>query len=193
MCGAEHERGPDADLIRSLQAGEAGAFDVLFERHRRGLLAYVYGMLRDRNMSEDVVQDAFLQFVRRIDTIRPEQGAAPWLYRTARNRTYDLLRKHRRETVGLDGLAARDRMRGEMVDHETATDRLVRQDDIERVRRALDSLPAKERDLLVMRFYGGTPFKTMAAAVRRPLGTVLWQVHRSLKKLRAFLESDNTK
>ncbi|NQT92921.1 MAG: sigma-70 family RNA polymerase sigma factor [Lentisphaerae bacterium] len=173
----------EADLIRRLKGGESDAFDILFERHRRGLFAYIFGYCRDRQLAEDVVQDTFLEFVRRIDSIRPGKGANGWLYRVARNRTIDVLRHRQHEVVpGDDFMDAR----GKAVDKERRPDQdLIRRERREQLRESLDALPEKDRELLLLRFYGGLTFREAGEVLGRPLGTVLWQGRRALEKLRA--------
>lgn len=174
----------DAYLVKRLQAGELDAFDVLFRKYRRKLLAYVLGLLHDRERAEDVVQESFVELAAKMRKIDPEKGVSPWLYRVARNRAIDVLR-HRRfevlpgddylaETVGADSSREAPTPDGEMVAEERRQE----------VRRMLNALPEKERDLLMLRFYGDLTFAEIAQVVRRPLGTVLWQVNKSLKKLR---------
>lgn len=177
----------EADLVRRLQGGDSDAFDVLFERHRRGLLAYILGYCRDRQLAEDVVQDTFLEFARRIDSIRPRQGANGWLYRVARNRTIDILRHRQYEVLPGDEFMA---VSGHEADREKGPDRaLIRRERHEHLREVLDALPEKDRELLLLRFYGGLTFREAGRVLGRPLGTVLWQGRRALEKLReAWIE-----
>ena len=187
MCSSDNGPETDASLIRRLQAGELAAFDVLFDRHRRGLLAYVTGMMHDAAAAEDIVQEAFIKLVNRIADIKPERGVSAWLYRVARNGTIDRLRKHKREIVPGDielGLVCEN---GSMRSDLTPADRLAADESREAVQEVLARLPSKERDLLLLWFYGDCSFKEIASIVRRPLGTVLWQVHRSLAKMRKDL------
>jgi RNA polymerase sigma-70 factor (ECF subfamily) len=164
------------------------AFDDLFYRHRRGLLAYVFGLLGDKGMAEDVVQDCFVRFVRHIGKIRPERGASSWLYRVARNRAIDVMRRRRREITAAPAPDGRDAdVPG---DASLPSDGLMEAELKGEVRAALNRLPAGERDLLVLRFYGGLTFKEIARLKRRPLGTVLWQVRRSVSKLGKYLAGD---
>jgi RNA polymerase sigma-70 factor (ECF subfamily) len=184
MCSDKDSLETDASLVRRLQDGDLAAFDVLFERHRRGVIAYVTGMIHDAAASEDIVQEVFVKLVRRIADIDPERGVSAWLYRVARNGTIDRLRKYKREILPGDvelGLLCEDGSVGVDV---TPAERMVRDESSEAVQKALAGLPPKERDLLLLRYYGDCSFKEIASIVRRPLGTVLWQVHRSLAKMR---------
>ena len=188
MCGADHGASSEADLICGLRRGEVGAFDALFDRHRAGVFAYALAMLHDRGIAEDVVQEVFVEMARRADRLDPARGAAAWLYRVARNRAIDRLRRRRRlEFPGDDVLAERG---ARVPDPGSAPDAgLADAETAAGLRRAVDALPERERDVLLMRFYGGLTFQEVARAVRRPLGTVLWQAHRALGRLRAAMPS----
>lgn len=176
---AKHE---DGRLIRRLQAGDRSAFDTLFDTYRRGLLAYVTGMIGDRGVAEEIVQDCFLRLVQNIDRLRPTRGVSGWLYRTARNRAIDVGRHRRFEVLpGNEAVAARM--------GETATpapdpaEQVMRQEEAVAVRAAVDRLAPDERDLVLLRFFGGLTFREIAKVLNRPLGTVLWKGKRCLEKL----------
>jgi RNA polymerase sigma-70 factor (ECF subfamily) len=108
----------------------------------------------------------------------------------ARNRAIDYLRKHRNEVMreDLDAVRAGEGDLGRLT--LTPADNLVAEETRKAVLDALAELPSRERDLLMLRFFGDRTFKEIAAIVRRPLGTVLWQVHRSLAKMRRRIAWD---
>lgn len=183
----------DTGLLKRLQSGETAAFDVLFEKHRRGLFSYVRGMVNDTGLSEDIVQDCFLELVKNIERIRPEQGAGGWLYRVARNRAIDVLRAGKNWSGG-DKTEPDGRTVEEQADAgPTPRENAVARERAMNVRMALEMLPPKERDLLLLRYFGDLKFNEIARLRRRPLGTVLWQATRSLEKIRLLLTRQNEK
>ncbi len=162
----------ESDLVRRLGVGDAAGFDALFEKHRRGLFAYVRGLVGDYGVAEEIVQDCFLELVRNGRRIRPEQGAGGWLYRVARNRAIDVLRA---QALGPDA-ATRESQDGTEGECLAAPGPSPDQDAIGResaadVRRALEMLPQKERDLLLLRYFGDLKFNEIARMRKRPLGT----------------------
>lgn len=183
MRSDEETAGSVSSAIIRLQNGELGAFDELFDRYRRGILAYVIGLVRDRGLAEDIVQEVFLRLVRRCRDIDPKRGASAWLYRVARNLAIDTLRRRKHEVVPENGefvAGTRDQMAvGSGPDRD-----LMARERAELVRAALDSVPAKERDVLLLHYYGGLTFQEISKVVRRPLGTVLWQARRAVRRLR---------
>jgi RNA polymerase sigma factor (sigma-70 family) len=171
----------DADLLRRLQRGDADAFDALFERHRRGLRAYLVAMTRDVALAEDLLQECFLALVRSVQRLTPRRGASGWLYRVARNKAVDAMR--RAPDVPMDPAI--------VAGIRDAAEQAVGADEIamSRERRAVladavRGLPPAERDVLLLHFWGGLKFREIAAVVRRPLGTVLWRARRGIARLR---------
>jgi RNA polymerase sigma-70 factor (ECF subfamily) len=187
MSSDKHGGETDADLVHRLKQNDADAFDRIFEQHRRGMLAYVYGMVGDRGLAEDIVQECFIRLVRNIAKIRPGRSASPWLYRVARNMAIDAMR-HRKfevleETRDVSERAAQQAERATPLPDAGILAEELSMD----VSALLDTLPPRERELVMLRFFAGLTFREIAATVRRPLGTVLWQVRRSLQKLREHM------
>jgi RNA polymerase sigma-70 factor (ECF subfamily) len=178
-------RETDGHLLARLQAGDAEAFDALFARHRRGLLAYAEAILGDRAAAEDITQEAFTALARHADEIDPHRGPTAWLYRVARNRAIDRRRHGAWETTpGDKALAMR---RDEEGAEPSASENVMARERDAAVRRALASLPEAERDVLTMRYFGGLTFREVGRALRQPLGTVLWRAHRGLGRLREMV------
>jgi RNA polymerase sigma-70 factor (ECF subfamily) len=185
MDSTPHAPETERHLVERLKAGDTAAFDALFEKHRNGLLAYVAGLTRDRHLAEDIVQESFVRMARQAARLRPEQGAGGWLYRVARNQAIDAIRRRRFETTepeGSDDAApARETQDPSAV---TPADALAAREREAEVRALLDALPAGERDVLLLRFFGDMTFREAAGVLRRPLGTVLWQAQRALGRMR---------
>jgi RNA polymerase sigma factor (sigma-70 family) len=163
----------DDALIERARAGEAGAYDELYRRHRDRVARTAYLLIWDVDMAQDVVQDAFLIGWRDLHRLRrPEQFRA-WVTGIALN----LCRRRRRA-------AARDRSRsnemepgGSQVDAADAVAlRVV-------VRRAVDALPRPMREAVVLRFYCGFAESEIAVALGVPVGTVKSRLGRARARL----------
>ncbi len=173
----------DAPLVEEMRQGDLTAFDRLFEKYRNGLRAYVFGMLNDASGAEDIVQDCFVQLARHIDTVDPGKNVGGWLYRVARNKTIDCVRRRKFEvSAGESGLAAPPAT-DERSGPETPLEALVRAEEAAQVREALGKLPTGEREVVTMHYFGGLTFREIAGILRRPLGTVLWRAHNAMAKL----------
>ncbi len=171
----------EGELIRGFQRGDSEAFDVLFRRYRRQLVAYVSGVIMDRAAAEDIVQSCFIELARSIGKINPEKGISGWLYRVARNKGIDYLRKRERETVT-------DRAGETEVIWKDPAMEADQSERFRQLRRALAMLPAEDRDILSLRFFGDLKFREIASVVGKPLGTVLWRSRKALERMKQGLD-----
>lgn len=185
MCDPQQVEKTDADLIRSLQAGEIGAFDEFFARHRRRILAYAIGLLNDRALAEDVVQETFVAFVKHLEHIEPERGAVTWLFRVARNRAIDVMRKRRHEFLTEEAHVHADKEPA--MPTALPDSALLRNETRDEVLDAVRALPDRERDVLLLHYFGELKFREVAKTLKRPLGTVLWQARRGVTQLRSTI------
>ena len=196
MCDPADTRSEEGELIRRLQKGDADAFDGIFEMHRRAIYAFAAGMVGDRWLAEDIVQEAFIELVRHIGRIDAERGSRAWLFRVARNRAIDALRKRAPEVRSAEpaptGGPVRQAQGGlaEGADERAVAspaDALMGDEQRAAVAKALERLEPREREVLMLHFYGDLTFREVAAVVKRPLGTVLWLAQRGLGRLAGIL------
>ena len=190
MCDEKNSRKRESRLIKRLQGGDLTAFDEIFAEYRQRIFAYVLGFLHDRGNAEDVTQECFVTLARKIESISPSKGLLSWLFRVARNRSIDRLRKRTDLLPGDDFV--------EDVLHEDTSQavpdtELLRKEESRRIRKLLDSLPKRERDVIAMRFFGDLKFREIAKVMKRPLGTVLWQANTGMKRLRDRLKDEQMK
>ena len=176
------ERATDADLLGRIAARDRGAFEELYGRYARPLYGLALRMLGDRGRAEDAVQEAFTSVWRSASNYRRERGAAaPWLYAVARNAIVDRARA-RREPVA----EAPDLPSGELGPPEQAEAAFVSW----RVHRALEELPAAEREALELAYWGGLSQSEVAGYLGIPLGTVKTRTRSGLARLAELLEGE---
>ena len=94
---------PDADVVRLAQLGRELAFRELVRRYERPVFSLIFRMVRDREMSEDLSQDAFVKVLNHIDRYRPEFKLSSWLFKIANNVAIDHLRRRQLDTISMDG------------------------------------------------------------------------------------------
>jgi RNA polymerase sigma-70 factor (ECF subfamily) len=172
----------DGDLIRRVARRDANAFEALYHRFARPVFGLALRRLGDRMRAEDAVQETFAAVWRSARTYKPERGAgAPWLYAVARNAIVDRSRS-RSEPPG----EAPDIASGELGPDERAEASYVSW----RVHRALESLPANERDVIELAYYGGLSQSEVADFLGIPLGTVKTRTRAGLGRLADLLEGE---
>ncbi len=166
-------------VIRQCQAGESEAFRVLVEKYGRVLYGTAYLMTRDRSLSEDLVQEAFLLAWRGIRSFKAGTNFKAWLVRILVHRVIDERRKKRPALAGDGGSAVET-----LADSSHMEDAVLAEDDRRLVAAALGTLPEDLRETVVLRFYADLTVPEIAAAMGTAEGTVKSRLHRAMERLR---------
>ena len=85
------------ELIASARSGDDDAFRLLFEQHHRFILRFLYGMVGEHDLAEELTQESFARAFRSLKTLRNEAKFSTWLCGIAKNVAYNGLRSRRRE------------------------------------------------------------------------------------------------
>jgi RNA polymerase sigma factor (sigma-70 family) len=104
----------DHQLVSMVRAGDDRAFEELYDRYRRRITAYVYGMVSDHGRAEDVTQEVFVSALRRMRETERPIAFRPWIYEIAKNACIDAFRRRgRSEEVSIqdDGLGGGEELR----------------------------------------------------------------------------------
>src|SRR5438034_3965834 len=97
---------PDADVVALAQRGREPAYRELIRRYERPIFSLIYRMVRDRELAEDLAQEAFVKALNAIESYRPEFKFSSWIFKIANNAAIDHLRRRELDTLSLEG--ARD-------------------------------------------------------------------------------------
>jgi RNA polymerase sigma-70 factor (ECF subfamily) len=176
----------DEALMAAIAAGDAAALDQLFVRYRPLAFGAAYGVIQDASAAEDVLHDAFLSVWRAASSFRPDRGSLRvWLRTISRNAARDRVRelaRARRVQTPLD-VVARELSGGD--DVATTADVAA---EMRRLHAALATLPASQRTVIELNFFGGLSHGEIAARCGVPLGTVKGRGRLGLLRLRRELD-----
>lgn len=185
---AEAEAARDAALVEQVRRGRQEALSELYDRHATTVYSIALNVLKDPGRAEDVTHDVFLRLWTQPDRYDPSVGRfAPWFYRVARNRSIDVIRQRRRE------LRPEEPQVFELTLPDSAPkpdEAVVANDEADRVRAALQTLPDNQRELLELAYFSGMTQSQMAEYLNIPLGTIKTRVRTGLRHLRAILEDE---
>lgn len=170
------------ELVRE---GDPRAFEVVFDRHAGAAFSLAYRMCGSRSQAQDIVQDAFLSLWRsgaRYD--RGRGSVRSWVLSVVHNRAIDAFRR--------DAGASARNVPGEGLLEQVASEEQVdaevqRRDDAQGVRRALLALPAEQRKVIELAYFGGFTHTEIAEMLALPAGTVKGRMRLGLSKLRLSL------
>jgi RNA polymerase sigma-70 factor (ECF subfamily) len=168
--------------MRRTQAGDREAFASLIDRHKDRLVNYLTVLSRDRDRAEDLAQEAFVRLFERTARYEERGQFASYLYRIGIN----LLRTEERKTRRRQVLLAMFSHNGH---REVASPQAewLRNEESQRLFRALDGLPLRFRSPLLLREVEGWSYQDIGEALSLSAGTVKSRIHRARERLKALL------
>lgn len=177
----------DRKLLLSYLDGDEGAFASFYARHRRQLYVYLLSIVGNRETAEELLQDAFLVFLRNLDAIiRRSNGNLNfrgYLVRSARNHAYDELRRRRRADRTITARANDPLFRAsDFADTSEDTS-----DEVHKISANLRLLPKEQREAVVLRALTDLTFREIAQLVGAPENTIVSRYRYGLSKLREQL------
>lgn len=172
----------EADLIAACQAGRAGAFDVVVERHRRTVYQLCYRFVGNHEDASDLSQDVFLRAYRGVGRFRGHSSLATWLYRIGVNVCLN--------RVAIKAPVSEPLDERQYVDPhgESPDDRLLKDERLAHVRKAIAALPRRQRATLILRMYHEMSHREIADVLGSSVGAVKANFFHALHNLKKRLE-----
>jgi RNA polymerase sigma-70 factor (ECF subfamily) len=179
-------------LVLQAQAGDEKAFRELVERYQRRVYGLAYGMLRDADDAMDVVQETFIKVHRYLGRFKGTSSLYTWLYRITINLCIDHLRKvGKTHAVDYDDARAHETgVHEELMPstlHMDPDRSLARREIREQVNRALATLSANHRAVILMREVEGLSYTEMAEVMQCSKGTIMSRLFHARRRLQAAL------
>jgi len=182
------DRLSEAEAIEKAKQGDAQAFEVLYNLHKRRVYSLCLRMTANAAEAEDLTQEAFLQLYRKIATFRGESAFSTWLHRMAVNVVLMRLRKKGlpvvplEETIETEEEAPKKELGGEDAKLAGSIERL-------QLERAIERLPPGYRTIFVLHDVEGYEHNEIAGIVGCSIGNSKSQLHKARLKLRDFLKT----
>ncbi len=191
MTAASKKQGDrlsEAEAIERAKQGDAAAFEVLYDLHKRRVYSLCLRMTSNTAEAEDLTQEAFLQLFRKIGTFRGESAFSTWLHRMAVNVVLMQLRKKGLQLVPLE-----DESEGEeetpKKDYGAQDSVLAGSIDRLQLKNAIDRLPPGYKSIFVLHDVEGFEHNEIAEMVGCSIGNSKSQLHKARMKLRELLKT----
>lgn len=180
----------DEQLVVSYSEGNNQAFDILLSRYENRLFSYIYFIVRNNELAEDIFQDTF---VKAITTIRQgrytENGKFPaWITRIAHNLIIDYFRQEKNENVVSNDDSEVDLLNNINLSERTIENEIIEGQIKDDVRELVKLLPDNQREVVYMRFYQNLSFKEIAEATGASINTALGRMRYAILNLRRMAE-----
>jgi RNA polymerase sigma-70 factor (ECF subfamily) len=176
----------ETEMISRCQQGDQGALKEIFDKYHKRVYRIAYGVVGQREEALDIVQEVFIKLFRSIKNFKGRSHFYTYLYRMVMNTAIDHARK-----AGKQFISSLDEEGSfEPSDNvEKGPERVLLQKELEeRVKLAMDKLPAEQKAALIFRDVEGLSYQEMAEAMGCSIGTVMSRLHYGRKRIQELLK-----
>lgn len=184
--------GGDAELMLRVRDGDQASFALLLEKHRGPVIHFLYRMVQNQAVSEELAQEVFLRVYRSRNSYEPTAKFTTWLFRIATHLALNRIRDGRKEKLqeSLDEIGGQGSPRQLADFGRTVEQEMVHQVKINEVRNAIEMLPAKQRAAVLMHKYEDMEYTQIASVLscsESAVKSLLFRAYETLRRRLAHL------
>lgn len=184
----------DVELVQACQMNNEQAFNTLVQRHKRLISSLIFQLAPDwQNQHDDMAQEVYIKMWRSIGGLRNPKAFKAWIKQLITNLFYDLLRKRPRQSVlsldePLPGDDGEQRAGRDVADTRSGPEEWMERNDIvQQVNAAIETLPSSFKNVLVLREMHGMQYGEIATITNTEIGTVKSRIARARTKIQSQL------
>ena len=183
----------DADIMLRVREGDDSGFTYLIEKYRKPILHYMFRMVRNQAIAEELAQEVFLRVYRSRESYRAEAQFSTWLYRIATNLGVNHARDHKHEkaaqNIYLDQADPETGIRPDLADPRiSAEEDLVREERMRAIREHVLALPERQKNAVLMHKYQGMDYKEIGKVLKLSESATKSLLFRAYQTLRESLK-----
>jgi RNA polymerase sigma-70 factor (ECF subfamily) len=189
----DQEPASDATIMKRAAAGDESAFNYLAEKYHRPIHHFLYRMVRNQAIAEELAQEVFLRVYRSRESYRAEAKFTTWLYRIATNLAVNHARDSKQEravqNVYLDAPDEQTGTRPDVAcDEPSAEQLLLREERMKAIRAQVMALPERQRMAVVLHKYQGMDYREIGQVLKLSESAVKSLLFRAYQTLRETLK-----
>lgn len=176
----------DEELVVLYAGGDNLAFDALLNRHKNSIYSYIFFIVRNKDLAEDIFQETFVKAIVTIKQGRYTENGKfkAWITRIAHNLIIDNFRQERSEnTISNDDVEV-DLFNNMKLCDRTIEDKIVNHQVLSDVKKLIEHLPDNQREVLEMRYYQELSFKEIADITGVSINTALGRMRYAILNMR---------
>jgi RNA polymerase sigma factor (sigma-70 family) len=170
----------DNALMLKVKSGDIDKMGLLYDRYNRQLFRFIFNMIRQKELSEDIVQNIFLRMLKYPDGFIGFGEFKMWMYHIARNAVYDYFKKAKRTPQQADVKDYEEKITGGNL---SDTD-LEKEEELRILEKAMKGLSDESRELLILCRYQELKYSEIAKLLNTTEGAIKVRVHRALNQLK---------
>ena len=163
----------ERELVEAASGGDPESFGELCRRYYAAMVAIAYAVLSDHQLAEDAAQESFARALVRVRSLKDRAKFAPWLAAICRNVAKDMAAARARQTSTEDI---------SQVAQRNSDDESSKQ-----VRQAIERLPARTKELIVLRYYDNLSYERMASVLGISPAAINGKLTRAKRKMAEYL------
>ncbi|MBQ0114996.1 MAG: sigma-70 family RNA polymerase sigma factor [Bacteroidales bacterium] len=180
----------DDQLISLYVNGDNEAFDALLERHKDFVYGYIFHVVKNEDVANDIFQETFVKVITSLTSGRyTENGKfSAWVTRIAHNRIIDYYRQVKNEALQSTDATELNILNRKEYSEATIEDSMVSTQIHEDVRKLICHLPSLQREVVIMRYYKDMSFKEISETTKVSINTALGRMRYALINLRRLAD-----
>ena len=180
----------DHELLNTYISGNEDSINVLLNRHRKRILDYIYMMVKNRDVADDIFQETLIKVVRFVQEGRYTENGKflSWVLRIAHNQVIDYFRQKKQRNNVSEGDAGYDILNNQKFSDHTVEEKLITNQIETDVRKLIDFLLPEQKEVVLMRYYMGLSFKEIAEQTDVSINTALGRMRYALINLRKLID-----
>lgn len=178
----------DEELVEKIISGELELFEEIFNRYQPKLIRYVFSMVRDFSLANDIVQETLIKVYKNLNGFNSKYKFSSWAYRIAHNETMNSIKRNKRvvQEVNIDLIPD--------LTYETRTDSEIDGQILSQsVKNCLNLLPPKYREIVILQYYENMKYEEISDILKMPISTVGVRSLRAKQKLKLICEREGVK
>jgi RNA polymerase sigma factor (sigma-70 family) len=183
----------DNELVGKFVKGDTGAITQLIQRYKNKVFTYIYITVKNHQLAEDLFQDTFVKVIKSLQEGKYQDNGRilSWIVRIAHNLIIDHYRREKQLNTYSNGDYGIDLFNSTKYSDETIEQALISEQIIKDVRKLVDILPDDQKEIIMLRHYGGLSFKEIADQTNVSINTALGRMRYALINLRKLMEQHN--
>ena len=186
------EKLTDNELILGYKNGDYSCFEALLERYQIKVYSYIYSVVKDKDVADDLFQDTFFKVVVTINSglYKDENKFIHWVMRIAHNLIVDYFRRNNKMPI-VPNRPECDVVDTLKIQEENVEKSIMKSQTSQNIRKLVKMLPPEQRRVVILRHYGKCDFKDIAARTGVSINTALGRMRYAIINLRRLAKENN--
>lgn len=183
----------DNELVLKFAEGDKNAIEILINRHKNRVFAYILPIVKNQELAEDIFQETFIKVIRSLKKGKYIENGKfiSWVLRISHNLIIDHFRREKlKGTVSNDNFET-DLFNSAKYSEDTIEDKMVKEQILFEVKELIKELPEDQQQVIYMRHYMGLSFKEIADQTDVSINTALGRMRYALINMRKLMEKKN--